>query len=196
MALTEANSILVTAFPSIDTELYTYIESVLDENKNEFESSDHIYEAIGEMLHEVAGGSKDENEIKDICSQLLRALKSESCEEEKCKGNKILSAPVCLGSLAENFENEAEEVTSIWLKQRESASFVDQRKLEKAEARLKSKQEKRDNNEKPISGGAIINKEATAVQASSKKESRMELKGSNKSMDIKIENFDIAFGDK
>lgn len=44
--------------------------------------------------------------------------------------------------------------------------------------------------------GVTINKEATAVQASSKKDSKMELKGSNKSMDIKIENFDIAFGDK
>lgn len=44
--------------------------------------------------------------------------------------------------------------------------------------------------------GVIINKEATAVQASSKKESKMDLKGSSKSMDIKIENFDIAFGDK
>ncbi|GBN40450.1 ATP-binding cassette sub-family F member 3 [Araneus ventricosus] len=118
-------------------------------------------------------------------------------ENNKRNENKILSAPVCLGSLAENFENETEEVASIWLKQRESQSYVDQRKLEKAEAKLKSKQEKRDCNDKSTSGScAIISKEATAVQATSKKEARMDLKGSNKNMDIKIENFDISFGDK
>lgn len=196
MALTATNSILVSAFPSIDSELFEYIEGVLDGSKNEFESSDHVYEAIGEMLHEVAGDSKDEDEIKNICSQLLSALKSDGNEDDASNGNKVLSTPVCLGSLAENFENDTEEVTSIWMKQRESASVVDQRKLEKAEARLKSKQERRDNCDKPTSGGIVINKEATAVQASSKKDSKMDLKGSNKSMDIKIENFDIAFGDK
>ncbi|XP_015930202.1 ATP-binding cassette sub-family F member 3 [Parasteatoda tepidariorum] len=196
MAETETVSILVSAFPSIDEELFDYIEGVLDDNKSEFESSEHVYEAIGDMLHEVAGDSKDENEIKDICSRLLRALKSEPEAQNNCNENKILSAPVCLGSLAENFDDEAEEVTSIWLKQKESPSCVDQRKLEKAEAKLKSKQERRDNTEKPATGTVFSSKEASAVQASSKRESRMESKGTNKSMDIKIENFDIAFGDK
>ncbi|GFT35385.1 ATP-binding cassette sub-family F member 3 [Nephila pilipes] len=197
MAVTATNSILVSAFPSMDVELFNYIEGILDDNKSEFESSDHIYEAIGDMLHEVAGDSKDEKDIKELCSQLLKALKSDPEVQNKCKENKILSAPICLGSLAENFENETEEVTSIWLKQRDTASFVDQRKLEKAEAKLKSKQEKRDSNDKPIPGSiAIISKEATAVQAINKRETKMEQKGSNKNMDIKIENFDISFGDK
>ncbi|GIZ00976.1 ATP-binding cassette sub-family F member 3 [Caerostris extrusa] len=194
MALPATNSILVSAFPSVDIELFNYIEGILDDNKSELQSTDHVYDAIGEMLHEVAGEDKDEEDIKDLCSQLLNALKD---IENKHKENKILSAPVCLGSLAENFQNESEEVASIWLKQRESASNVDQRKLEKAEAKLKSKQEKRDNDKYSTGGGgAIINKEATAVQATNKKETRMEQKGSNKSMDIKIENFDISFGDK
>lgn len=52
----------------------------------------------------------------------LLYLSSDNADENATKGNKVLSTPVCLGSLAENFENEAEEVTSIWLKQRESAS--------------------------------------------------------------------------
>ncbi|GIY09530.1 ATP-binding cassette sub-family F member 3 [Caerostris darwini] len=197
MALPATNSILVSAFPSVDIELFNYIEGILDDNKSELQSTDHVYDAIGEMLHEVAGEDKDEEDIKDLCSQLLNALKSDTDIENKHKENKILSAPVCLGSLAENFQNESEEVASIWLKQRESASNVDQRKLEKAEAKLKSKQEKRDNDKYSTGGGgAIINKEATAVQATNKKETRMEQKGSNKSMDIKIENFDISFGDK
>lgn len=196
MALTATNSILTSAFPAIDSELFDYIEGVLDDSKSEFESSEHVYEAIGDMLHEVAGDSKDEEDIKDICTQLLKALKSDSDHENKEKGHNKLSAPICLGSLAEKFENEAEEVTSIWMKQKECASYVDPRKLEKAEAKLKSKQERRDTNDKPLANAAIINKEATAVQASSRKETKMDQKGSNRNMDIKIENFDIAFGDK
>ncbi|GFY13191.1 ATP-binding cassette sub-family F member 3 [Trichonephila clavipes] len=122
MAVTATNSILVSAFPSIDIELFNYIGGILDDNKSEFESSDHVYEAVGDMLHEVAGDSKDEKDIKELCSQLLKALKSDPEVKNKRKENKILSAPVCLGSLAENFENEAEEVSSIWLKQRETLS--------------------------------------------------------------------------
>ncbi|KAG8195230.1 hypothetical protein JTE90_027971 [Oedothorax gibbosus] len=196
MAVTATNSILVSAFPSIDDELFNYIEGVLDEHKNEFECTDHVYEVVGDMLHEVSGGSMGEREVKDICSQLLKALKLDSGTDNKHKENKILNAPVCLGSLAGNFEDEAEEVTSIWLKSMDKASVVDQRKLEKAEAKIKSKQEKRDATDKPASVPAIISKEATAVQASNKRETRMESKGTNKNMDIKIENFDIAFGDK
>lgn len=47
---------------------------------------------------------------------------SSDTEDDKSKGNKVLSSPVCLGSLAENFEDDTEEVSSIWMKQRESAS--------------------------------------------------------------------------
>ncbi|GFY13188.1 ATP-binding cassette sub-family F member 3 [Trichonephila clavipes] len=73
---------------------------------------------------------------------------------------------------------------------------VDQRKLEKAEAKLKSKQGRRDNDKAPPANAAILYKEATAVQATNRKETKMEQKGSNRNMDIKIENFDISFGDK
>lgn len=197
MAELATNSILVSAFPAIDTELYEYIEGVLDGSKNEFESSEHVYEAIGEVLHEVAGDSKNEEEIKAICSQLLRALKSD--EEDgisSSQEHRALSAPVHLGSMAEDLVNTADEVSSIWMKQRDSISFVDQRKLEKAEAKLKMKQEKRDNITEKPSSGALINKEATAVQATSKKDSKSEVRGTNRNKDIKIENFDIAFGDK
>lgn len=48
---------------------------VLDEHKNELECTDHVYDVVGDMLHEVSGGSMGEKEVKDICSQLLKALK-------------------------------------------------------------------------------------------------------------------------
>lgn len=37
---------------------------------------------------------------------------------------------------------------------------------------------------------------ASASQISNKKENKMDNKGTNRSMDIRIESFDLAFGDK
>ncbi|KAG8195227.1 hypothetical protein JTE90_027968 [Oedothorax gibbosus] len=193
MAKNPTRSILASAFPEIDVELYDYIEGILDENKDNLESTEHVYEAIGDMLQDIAGAYKDETEIKEICSQLLDALTIDSKPETKNAEN-VLTAPLCLSSSSGNVHQDEDE-TSIWLKKRGSASLVDQKKLEKAELKLKLKLYKRENKDKPETGGVII-KEATAAQSTSKKDAKMESKGTNKSRDIKIENFDIAFGDK
>lgn len=73
--------------------------------------------------------------------------------------------------------------------------------MEKAEAKLQQKQEKRTGNDS--TGMKIINNSvpaletASASQMMSKKESKMEMKGSvNKTQDIRIENFDVAYGDR
>lgn len=41
-----------------------------------------------------------------------------------------------------------------------------------------------------------IQEEATACQQINKKDVKLDLSGTNRSMDVKIENFDIAFGEK
>lgn len=73
---------------------------------------------------------------------------------------------------------------------------VDMKKLEKAEAKLQQKQEKRraDNNTK--APPPIRLETATASQVTSKKESKMEAKGTNRTQDVRIENFDVAYGDR
>lgn len=38
--------------------------------------------------------------------------------------------------------------------------------------------------------------EASASQASSKKDSRVDMSGKNRSYDIRIENFDVSFGER
>lgn len=187
--------ILTSVFPHMDQELYAYIEGVLDGSKDEFSSIEEVYDAVGEVLHEVAGENKNKEEIREICSQLLYALKG-NLEEPDNKEHKVLDAPVHLGRMAEQFENNADEIKSIWMKQRDMVSQVDQRKLEKAEAKLKQKQEKRDMTDKPATNHMIVNAEASASQSVSKKEIKLEAKGINKTQDIRIENFDVAFGDK
>lgn len=74
---------------------------------------------------------------------------------------------------------------------------MDAKKLEKAEAKLKQRQEKRvaDLQAKPAAGPVKL-ETASASQVTSRKDAKMEAKGSNRTQDIRIENFDVAFGDR
>ncbi|XP_011686030.1 PREDICTED: ATP-binding cassette sub-family F member 3 isoform X2 [Wasmannia auropunctata] len=116
--------------------------------------------------------------------------------------NKVLNAPVHLGSLAATLEAQVEQIKSIWVTTRDDVMKVDAKKLEKAEAKLQQKQEKRIVNEQGSASRVntanhLPESSASASQMTSKKDSRMEMKGGvNKTQDIRIENFDIAFGDR
>lgn len=75
------------------------------------------------------------------------------------------------------------------------AQKVDSKKLEKAQQKLQQKQEKRSEAPKaPVQ--PIQLQTATASQVLNKKDTQMESKGTNRSMDIRIENFDVSYGNK
>lgn len=71
---------------------------------------------------------------------------------------------------------------------------VDARKLEKAEAKLQQKQQKQKEAKVPVVVPVL--QTATASQVTSKKDNKLEAKGTNRTQDIRIENFDIAYGDR
>ncbi|EFN80092.1 ATP-binding cassette sub-family F member 3 isoform X1 [Harpegnathos saltator] len=191
-------------FPTIDDDLYQYVEGILDSSKDDFEDGDEVYEAIGEVLHEVA--DKPEIEVRQICVKLLELLKGstneDNIERRKNGVNKVLNAPVHLGALAATLEAQVEQIKSIWVTTRDDAMKVDAKKLEKAEAKLQQKQEKRIVNEQGSASrintaNNVTESSASASQMTSKKDSRMETKGGvNKTQDIRIENFDVAYGDR
>ncbi|XP_020291438.1 ATP-binding cassette sub-family F member 3 isoform X2 [Pseudomyrmex gracilis] len=143
---------------------------------------------------------------RQICVKLLEILKGSSNNDDinrrKNGVNKVLNAPVHLGSLAATLEAQVEQIKSIWVTTRDDGMKVDAKKLEKAEAKLQQKQEKRIVNEQ--GSASRINtanysteSAASASQMMSKKDSRMETKGGmNKTQDIRIENFDVAYGDR
>ncbi|XP_075237207.1 ATP-binding cassette sub-family F member 3 [Lycorma delicatula] len=196
--MSACEELIKSEFPKIDDDLYQYVEGVLQNGVEDFEDSSELYEAIGEVLHEVAD-EKSEKEIRDICNKLLRIMRPE--KENLSNGSaKVLNAPVHLASMAANLENNVNEIKSIWVMQRDESLKVDQKKLEKAEAKLQAKQERRaETGVKTVgsSGTAAPKLEtATASQATSKKEAKMEAKGSNRTLDIRIENFDVAYGDR
>lgn len=116
--------------------------------------------------------------------------------------NKVLNAPVNLGAMAATLDAQVDQIKSIWVTTRDDTMKVDAKKLEKAEAKLQQKQEKRTGHDSNNSAKNIISsnqsaESASASQMMSKKDSRMENKGTtNKTQDIRIENFDVAYGDR
>ncbi|XP_046390041.1 ATP-binding cassette sub-family F member 3 [Ischnura elegans] len=187
--------LLRSEFPTIDDDMYHYVESILSGGAEDFEDSNELYEAIGEFLHQVAE-EKTEVDIRNICDRLLDIMKPGSKSIMNNGSAKVLNAPVHLASMAANLENNVDDIKSIWVMQRDDTLKVDPRKLEKAEAKLQQKQEKRSQD----SGKAVpvVPKleSATASQVLNKKETKMEAKGTNRSQDIRIENFDVAYGDR
>uniref|UniRef100_A0A146M2S6 ATP-binding cassette sub-family F member 3 n=2 Tax=Lygus hesperus TaxID=30085 RepID=A0A146M2S6_LYGHE len=186
---------LKSEFPLINDDLYEYVEGVLTNGIDDFEDSDELYEAVGAVLHEVAE-EKTEDDIREICGKMLDLLRGTNGETSKGT-HKVLDAPVHLGSMAANLQDNVEDIKSIWVMQRDEALKVDARKLEKAEQKLLQKQEKRQEFATTNKAAPPVKlQSATASQVTSKKESKMEAKGVNRAQDIRIENFDVSYGDK
>ncbi|ERE76672.1 ATP-binding cassette sub-family F member 3-like protein [Cricetulus griseus] len=167
--------ILRSEFPEIDGQVFDYVTGVLHSGSADFESVDDLVEAVGELLQEVSGDSKDDAGIRAVCQRMYNTLR---LAEPQNQGNSqvLLDAPIQLSKIME--------------------SYVNAKKLEKAEARLKAKQEKRSEKETLKTSSPLVLEEASASQAGSRKESRLESSGKNKSYDVRIENFDVSFGDR
>ncbi|XP_073246367.1 ATP-binding cassette sub-family F member 3-like isoform X2 [Porites lutea] len=197
--LENCRQILLDRFPSIDGDLFQYVTDVLESGSEDFESGEEIYDAVGSILAEVAGDEGDDK-IIDLCNQLMGALKGDGCDGTAAgQGtHKLLEAPVNMGELAENLlVNPDEDTHSIWIVKKECNTVVDQKKLQKAEAKIKAKQDKRaqeDQTPNEIRGRQIDN--ASACQSSNKRENKLEQSGSNKSRDVRIENFDLSYADR
>ena len=230
--------------------IWMFRAGVLDGSADDFRNCDDVYEAVGEVLHDVAN-DKAEGDIRyvypswllgldfclpctfwhtyllfffyrSLCQKLLNVLRpgldgTEDGDKDPSGGKKLLGAPVVLSNAATYMKEVIDEDSnnSIWIKPKSEdlvgSTFltilptifiitaihplmqkVDTKKLEKAEAKLQQKQQtKKDKN---ANSGGISN--ASASQVLTKKETRMEAKGTNNCKDIRIENFDIAFGDK
>lgn len=108
---------------------------------------------------------------------------------------KVLDAPVNLAEMAANAETKSTDSTSIWVISRDDHLKVDSKKLEKAEQKLQQKLEKR-NDVPKVAAAPVQLQTASASQVINKKDSMMDAKGQTRSMDIRIENFDVSYGNK
>ncbi|ETE60142.1 hypothetical protein L345_14119, partial [Ophiophagus hannah] len=156
---------------------------VLHSGSTDFETVDDLFEAVGELLQDVSRDSKDDVDIRAICQRMFNTLHLfQSWIFHILEHLLVVPANVgsCYGMLDTVVQNH----------------MVNARKLEKAEARLKAKQSKKQERDSVKSGSPLVLEEASASQAASKKENRLEMSGKNKSYDVRIENFDVSFGER
>lgn len=189
-------SFIQKSVPNIDADLLSYVVDVTTTSADDFECADDLYDAVGGVLHE-ATENDDEEAIKTICRGIMNLFKrddSKQTSEEKENAVKILNAPVHIGDRAKIEDQKTVDQNSIWMKQQEdntALKTVDLKKLQKTEAKLKQKQEKR---EKETSSNENGNAGPTTNQAIQKKDLQNDKGGSV--VDIRIENFDLAYGSK
>jgi len=192
----QVESFLQKNVPNIDPDLLSYVVDVTSTSADDFETVDDLYDAVGGVLHE-AMEIEDEDEIKKICHGVMNLFKkpavSNGALEEQASDVKILNAPIHIGSIAKVAEQKIEDQNSIFLKQTEEVSLktVDLKKLEKIDAKLKQKQEKRD---KDVPNGEIDSAGPTTNQVVQKKDANCSDQSGK--VDIRIENFDLAYGSK
>ncbi|RVE65351.1 hypothetical protein OJAV_G00134850 [Oryzias javanicus] len=186
--------ILKSEFPAMDRELFDYITGVLDGGGTDFEGSEEVFEAVGGVLQEVSADSKNEEEVRDICVQMFNTLQLNN--RRGPQRQVLLDAPVQLSQISAESVSAANDVQGIWMMKRPQNTMVDAKKLEKAEAKLKAKNERRSEKDLQKASNPLVLEEASASQASSKKENRVDQSGKNRSYDIRIENFDISFGER
>uniref|UniRef100_A0A8C8RJK3 ATP-binding cassette sub-family F member 3 n=1 Tax=Pelusios castaneus TaxID=367368 RepID=A0A8C8RJK3_9SAUR len=186
--------ILRSEFPELDGEVFAYLTGILHDGGTDFESVDELFEAVGDLLQEVSKDSKDYEDIRDICQRMYNTL---HLDEENSRGcsQVLLDTPVQLSQITYNYDSGLELLPKLLLK-RDQSSIVNAKKLEKAEAKLKAKQSKKTERDSLNPASPLVLEEASASQASSKKETRMESSGKNKSYDVRIENFDVSFGER
>ncbi|KAF4088875.1 hypothetical protein AMELA_G00059760 [Ameiurus melas] len=185
--------ILKSEFPEIDTEVFDYITGVLGSGGSDFEDGEEVFDAIGGVLQEVAA-DKNEDDVRDICLQLFNTLKITNCHTNQRQV--LLDAPVQLSQMSADSDSAVNDVQGIWMVKRNQGTTVDAKKLEKAEAKLKAKHERRNEKDLQKPSNPLVLEEASASQASSKKENRVDMSGKNRSYDIRIENFDVSFGER
>uniref|UniRef100_A0AAZ3RJQ7 ABC transporter domain-containing protein n=1 Tax=Oncorhynchus tshawytscha TaxID=74940 RepID=A0AAZ3RJQ7_ONCTS len=150
---------------------------VLDCGGAEFEDGEEVYDAIGGLLQGSSADCKNEDDIRDICQQINGHAASKQV---------LLDTPVQLSQISAECGKSAGDL----------GLTVDARKLEKAEAKLKQKQGRRNERDSQKTTSPLVLEEASASQASSKKDSRVDLSGKNRTYDIRIENFDVSFGER
>lgn len=74
LIMSSADQVILSHFPDLDTCVFDYIQSVIDNGKDDFETAEDVHEFLGELLLENADGHKTKQEIKSICDQIFQQL--------------------------------------------------------------------------------------------------------------------------
>uniref|UniRef100_A0A8C6SKB5 ABCF3 PWI-like helical bundle domain-containing protein n=1 Tax=Neogobius melanostomus TaxID=47308 RepID=A0A8C6SKB5_9GOBI len=158
--------------------------SYVDILKSEFPEIDtELFDYITGVLENCGSDFEDGEEVFEAVGGVLQEVSPDVKNED--------DVPLYVPALARPARILSDPLTLCVFVQ-----TVDAKKLEKAEAKLKAKHERRNEKDSQKSTVPVVLEEASASQSSSKKDSKVDLSGKNRSYDIRIENFDVSFGER
>lgn len=194
---TQVESFLQKNVPNMDADLLSYVVDVTSTSAEDFETVEDLYEAVGGVLHE-ATENEDEDAIMAICKGVLNLFKktdTNGTSDERGGNVKILNAPIHIGNEAKIADQKIVDQNAIFLKKEEETQLktVDLKKLEKINAKNAQKQETKKDKD-TWNGETDENAGPTTNQVVQKKDAKCS--GESGKVDIRIENFDLAYGSK
>uniref|UniRef100_W5N8T2 ATP-binding cassette sub-family F member 3 n=1 Tax=Lepisosteus oculatus TaxID=7918 RepID=W5N8T2_LEPOC len=188
--------ILRSEFPEIDTEVFDYITG-MTQSQSEWKGCPlYACPAVEFCLQPVTLFGEACADSQMLSHSLCHTFSYICNDCDSGQKQVLLDAPVQLSQMAGDCVTATNDLQGIWMIKRGQNTTVDAKKLEKAEAKLKAKNEKRTEKDSQKVASPLVLEEASASQASSKKDSRVDNSGKNKSYDIRIENFDVSFGER
>eukprot|EP00794_Sanderia_malayensis_P015302 gene15302-16879_t len=192
---TKLTDFVKQAVPDIDLHMLQYVVDVVNSGADDFENAEDLHDAVGHILMEAVPEGGNFGDIDDVCDRLFNLIKRNGEKDEKLVTK--LNAPVNLAKIVEKSAPKEEAQNSIWNKETEDKLMrVDKKKLEKAEAKIQMKQDRKVEKESKNASKTNENfvSSASANQVIQKKTKQMEAIG--RVNDIRIENFDLSYGSK
>lgn len=197
-----------TTLPAVNDDILGYITDILQTNKSDYIDFQEVDDALRPIFEEVAHDQIEQNAITELCQFVCDQLRLETISN----GNhlthepKKLLTPVSIGHFSgSTYEDVSSALFNLndrtLIKPLSESTTVSQKKLEKAEAKLREKQEKRardgvtngENNKGPTRLEDAVVSQATNKRLLADNENT---DASNKSYDVHIDNFDVSYGNK
>ncbi|CAF1342589.1 unnamed protein product [Rotaria magnacalcarata] len=193
--------------PAVNEDILGYITDILETNKHDYTDIREVDDALRPIFEEIAHAELEQEEITQLCQFVCDQLKLETLSGHNGLSHepKKLSTPVQIGHYS---GSSVDTVSSAlfnmndrtFIKPNSETTTVSQKKLEKAEAKLREKQEKR------ARDGALNGdvkeqarlEDAVVSQATNKRllAENENTDSTSKSYDVHIDNFDVSYGNK
>lgn len=192
--LGNASQLIRQSIPDIDDAIIEYVVGYLDETPSLADGEDAISDFIRPILLDAGG---DEEGIHQLCEKLSK-LFAKVNDKPSTNGLAKLEQPVNMltsNSISATARLVNSSIDLEAVSGRKVGTRVDTKKLEKAEAKIKAKIEKRERRSN-YEASKLINKNADNEFYMQVNPILDYTSTKGKVKDVKIENFDISFGGK
>ncbi|CAJ0767383.1 1187_t:CDS:1, partial [Entrophospora sp. SA101] len=196
--LAKVTSMIRKTVPNIDDAIVDYVIGYLDETPSLVDSEDAIGDFIRPILLDAGG---EEKAIQKLCDKLSELFIKVNESTNKISNNRLakLEQPVNMLSqeaISATARIAPQSVDLEAVSGRKVSTRVDTKKLEKAEAKIKAKLEKRVRKTN-YEASKLIQKKDQDAEFYMKVNPILDYTTTKgKVKDVKIENFDISFGGK